>query len=373
MKPLSVEYFIQKSTEVHNEKYNYSKINYKNNRTILEIICPEHGSFFQQARAHLAGQGCPACGSIISAAKNSLSSIDFINKSTAVHGQQYDYSIVNYVGYAHDVDIICKIHGKFSQKAGNHLSGCGCKKCFDEKCRSTTFLDAAKKVHGDTYDYRLVNYKNNETKVKIICKLHGVFEQEPKNHIQRGQGCRKCTGLTRLTTNEFIQKAKQVHRNKYRYDQVNYKSSRLKVRITCPAHGEFDQRANRHLQGDGCPRCNLSKGELKVEARLKQYGLDYQQQVKFDNCRDKRPLPFDFMIVKNDQTSLIEYNGEQHYSVVNFSSSKAKIQKKHENVKKHDLIKKQWCIVNSIPLCVIPYTDKELLTLDMFLREQNLC
>lgn len=125
-----------------------------------------------------------------------------------------------------------------------------------------TFIQKAKEAHGDKYDYSLVEYKNSSTKIKIICPKHGVFEQTPNNHL-RGCGCLSCSFLNKASAKEqFIEKARKVHGNKYDYSLVDYKNNYTKIKIICSKHGVFEQAPDCHLRlGAGCPHCKSSKGE----------------------------------------------------------------------------------------------------------------
>ena len=122
------------------------------------------------------------------------------------------------------------------------------------------FIEKSKLVHGNKYDYSLAEYKNNKTKIKIICPEHGVFEQPPTNHM-KGFGCKKCgsanTGLNkRANIKDFIDNANLIHENKYDYSLVEYTSAMNKVKIVCPEHGVFEQKPNAHVsQKQGCPIC----------------------------------------------------------------------------------------------------------------------
>ncbi len=121
------------------------------------------------------------------------------------------------------------------------------------------FISSARRVHGNKYDYALVEYSGTFTRVKIICREHGEFEQKPNVHL-RGHGCRTCGGLAapnarRLNTEQFIVKAKRVHGGKYDYSLVSYERHELPVKIVCPAHGEFEQMPRGHLSGNGCRKC----------------------------------------------------------------------------------------------------------------------
>ena len=101
------------------------------------------------------------------------------------------------------------------------------------------FIEKARKVHGDEYDYSKVEYKNNKTKVCIICPKHGEFWQKPNSHLSSGQGCPKCGGTCKIETEEWVKRAKKIHGDKYDYSLVNYKNYITKVKILCPKHGEF--------------------------------------------------------------------------------------------------------------------------------------
>lgn len=189
----------------------------------------------------------------------------FLEKAKAVHGETYDYSLVEYVGTDDKVKIICRGHGLFEQTPYNHCSGQGCKICgnkrngLNSRTGQEKFLIKAKEVHGDTYEYSLVEYVKTGSKVKILCKEHGVFEQTPASHL-RGAGCKVCGGARtgahfKSNQDDFLTKTKAVHGGLYDYSLFEYKLSSLKSTIICRIHGEFRQTPNRHLMGDGCPKC----------------------------------------------------------------------------------------------------------------------
>lgn len=228
------EIFIEKAKNYHNNKYDYSLIEYKNNKTKVKIICPIHGIFDQTPVGHLAG-GCRLCG-----------------------------------------------HTKTTNK---------------NKKSDELFILAAKKIHCDKYDYSLVNYKNSHTNVTLLCPVHGKFNQTPNNHL-KGHGCGKCMPNLG-NKNIFIEKAKQVHNNKYDYSLVEYKTSKHKVKIICHKHGMFEQTPDRHiLRGQGCPNCKESKGEKIVRQLLLENNIEFIPQHTFDNCKNKLKLPFDFYLPK---------------------------------------------------------------------------
>ena len=191
----------------------------------------------------------------------------FIEKAKSVHGDRYDYSLVNYLDTKTKVEIICTEHGKFLQNSKDHLKGKGCKICGYDKRREKyslskdEFVEKAKSVHGDIYDYSHVNYTNAKTKIEIICPLHGSFFQLPYNHLS-GKGCKECghaigNEKSSLSKDEFIEKANEVHNNLYDYSKVEYKNYKTKVEIICKEHGSFFQTPNNHLDGKGCKECGM--------------------------------------------------------------------------------------------------------------------
>lgn len=207
---------------------------------------------------------------------------EWIKRAREVHGDKYDYSKVEYINATSKVTIICPVHGEFRQNANDHLHGHGCQKCKFESTplkrkldAKNTFIEKARKIHGDKYDYSKVNYVDARTKVCIICPEHGEFWQTPNSHLN-GKGCKFCSRVTqsnrqRLTQEEFIRKAKEVHGDKYDYSKVEYKGNKVKVCIICPIHGEFWQIPNTHLLGGGCKECAKDIIKTKERDTLEQF------------------------------------------------------------------------------------------------------
>jgi very-short-patch-repair endonuclease len=245
--------FVEKSKEIHGDKYDYSKVEYVNSNTKVTIICKIHGEFIQKPNNHLSGKGCSKCAGCYQ-----YSTCEFIEKAKEIHGDKYDYSKVEYVKSNEKVIIICKKHGEFLQSPANHLQGNGCITCVDRGCAqrydNDEFIKVAKETHCDKYDYSKVEYINSQTKVIIICKEHGEFNQLPSSHI-RGAGCPVCSGVYKKNTIGFIEIAKEIHEDKYNYSKVEYVNSKEKIIIICKEHGEFNQTPDSHLQGCGCNNC----------------------------------------------------------------------------------------------------------------------
>jgi len=353
MRRKTTEEFIEESKKIHGNIYDYSKVNYINAYTKVEIICKIHGSFFQRPDKHLIGQRCPIC----SKEKTSLGKEGFTKLAKNIHGDKYDYSKVNYINNKTKVEIICKIHGNFWQRVGDHLNNHGCPLCGDlvikEKLSDSSedFIIKAKKIHGDRYDYSKVNYYNNTTKVEIICKTHGNFWQIPSDHL-RHHGCKKCYYAKILSnTEDFINKANIVHNNLYDYSKVNYINNITKIEIICKIHGSFWQIPYIHLQNHGCPVCNSSKGEMLIANYLEKHKISFIPQKRFDDCKNVNPLPFDFYLP--NYNILIEFDGKQHFEVNEFFGGKENFIKQQIN----DNIKTNYSKENNISLIRIRYDE----------------
>ena len=150
----------------------------------------------------------------------------FIAEARVVHGDKYDYSKVVYTNSQTKVCIICPIHGEFWQRPGNHVLGQGCPACGGTKKRTREeFIQQARALHGDKYNYDKVVYVNDATKVTLVCPKHGDFLITPDSHIHSKQGCKKCAHerigeLSRLSQEEFIKKATVINSGKYLYDKA---------------------------------------------------------------------------------------------------------------------------------------------------------
>lgn len=272
--------FIEKAHAVHGDKYDYSKVEYVNSSTKVCIICPEHGEFWQTPSMHLYGNGCPICARSNRGLKYTTET--FIEKCKEVWGYKYSYDNTVYHGITKKITITCPIHGDFEIKANDFLNGHGCQECGGVKRLNTqTFIEKARKVHGDKYNYSKVNYINNKTKVCIICPEHGEFWQTPSRHLC-GDRCPMCFKSEKKTTEQFIEEAKEVHGNKYDYSKVNYQGNKKKVEVICPKHGSFFMTPLYHLQGHGCLYCNESHLERDVNSILEKLGLLFIRQKRFD-------------------------------------------------------------------------------------------
>ena len=123
-----------------------------------------------------------------------------------------------------------------------------------KKVTTEDFIKKAREIHGDKYDYSKVEYIKRNQKVCIICPVHGEFWQTPGNHLC-GNGCSECSGKKKSNTEDFIKKAREIHGDRYDYSKVNYVNNETPVCIICPEHGEFWQTPYNHVKGCGCQKC----------------------------------------------------------------------------------------------------------------------
>ena len=273
-----------------------------------------------------------------------LTTEEFIERARKVHGDKYDYSKVDYKGKDIKVCIICPIHGEFWQTPHNHINGSKCPKCVG-KHRYTTeeWIEEARKVHGDKYNYSKVIYNGAFEKVCIICPIHGEFWTKANNHLN-GDGCKKCYhDKERMTIEEFIKRSREIHGDKYDYSKtdLNNRDEKGKVCIICPIHGEFWQTPHSHLTRRGCPFCKESSLEKEVAKCLHENEIKYERSFK-DKWLGKQHL--DFYLPKYNLA--IECQGKQHFIPIEYFDGEEGL----KNTKKRDNLKIQKCKENGIKL-----------------------
>lgn len=353
---LTLDDFIRRARAVHGDKYDYSKVVFKGSHKKVCIVCPTHGEFWQVAKSHWSGIGCAACSGNVK-----LSTEQFIERAKKIHGNRYDYSESQYKNMNEKVRIKCLQHGLFEQVASSHLSGHGCPYCSDSVLLTNEeFVKRAKKVHGDKYDYILVDYKGARIKVLIKCKsCNAIFKLDPNGHLS-GQGCPQCgirqrNESIRLPYDIWVARARKNHTTLYDYSEVQYNKLLDKVKIGCPKHGFFYQEAKAHMEGTDCPLCSQpSRGENLIEHILTQNDIEhirqyavYNESILCDNIR----LIVDFFLPKYNM--FIEYNGRQHYMPVKRFGGESDF----EQQKERDIALRLYCKEHKIKLLEIPYTE----------------
>ena len=351
----TTEEYIKQAKKIHKDKYDWSKVVYVDAKTKVCIICPIHGEFWQRANNHLSGCGCVKCYNERRNLTTRMTTEEFIKKARKIHGDKYDYSKVEYANNRTKVCIICPEHGEFWQTPSHHLQGHGCPKCSDNMCLTNEeFIKRAKKIHKDKYDYRDINYVNNHTPIQLCCKKHGIFLQLPAHHL-KGHGCPKCAiDNSTLTLDDFIKKATEIHGNKYNYSKANYINSSIKVCIICPEHGEFWQTPNNHL----------SKGQgcpKCNQSRLETKTENFLKGKKIKYIHEKK---FQWLGLQRLDFYLSEYNvaiecqGEQHFIPVDFGGrGKEWAETLYEENVRRDNKKKILCEEHNIKIFYINYNE----------------
>lgn len=185
----------------------------------------------------------------------------FIKRASLKHGERYDYSLSVYTKMHDQIEILCKEHGSFFQKACNHVNGAGCPSCNGGTVVSVEdFLTRAGEKFGEKFSYDCKDYINIYSKILVICPTHGEKKVTARSHLMSEYGCPKCArkiGASRRANdfNSFLEKALALHGDKYSYTPCILTNNRTKVDIFCPEHGAFTQTVNSHLNGAGCKDC----------------------------------------------------------------------------------------------------------------------
>ena len=279
--------FIDKSNEIYDNKYDYTKVVFTGNKNIVTITCPIHGDFDRTPKSHLKGYACNDCSGTFRYTTES-----FVEKAKLIHsGDSYDYSKVKYVDSKSEITIRCLKHGDFNQIASSHLRGSRCKDCSLNVPTTQEYIEKAIIVHGDTFEYKKCVYVDSETPVIITCKIHGDFPQRPSSHLS-GCGCRECGLIStsvklRFDNAFFIEKAIDFHGEIYDYTKVVYINSYTPVKVICKKHTEFSVVPYAHWRGSGCPICsreasnrNQSKStEQFIEDAVSVHGDEYDYSL----------------------------------------------------------------------------------------------
>jgi len=261
MKRKSNKEFIKDVEEKHGDVFLFDKLDYKGNTKSIIIGCKKHNHYFSITPKTLLKDNflSPCC-------VKELSKNNFIRKSKEVHNNFYSYDNYEFTNSHEKGKITCPIHGDFLQSFDVHIRGVGCPKC----CLKNTpyskeeFIEKAKEIHGDLYDYSKTEYVKSNIDVVITCPIHGDFTQKPYSHLS-GKGCYKCYGSEKYTTDDFIKKSNYIHQNKYDYSECVYDGAHKFVTIICPKHGKFITKAYSHLAGVGCPSCYEKYKKFETE------------------------------------------------------------------------------------------------------------
>lgn len=288
---------------------------------------------------------------------------EFISRSIDKHGDKFNYDKVEYVNQYTPVKIKCPTHGYFEQIPKSHMNGNDCRKCSQmkisdnlkgikkiNKLNSKTIIDRLENMYE--YDYskcKITGSRNSAIISDILCPIHGFFSKRLNNHMRQKQGCNLC-GRNNLNKDIFVDRSNTIHQNKYDYSKFNYTNNRESSIIICPEHGEFNQRADKHLIGQGCPICyrnTISKGEKFIRSFLISRNISFDEQKQIPGSK----LKMDFFLP--EKNICIEYDGIQHFE----PRSKFGGSKEFDIQKSRDLRKNDYCKNNNIRLIRIPYKD----------------
>ena len=298
--------FITKAKEKHGDKYDYSKVEYVNNKSKVCIIChtideytgEEHGEFWQSPSHHLQGKGCPICNG----------------------GVKYN---------------------------------------------STIIKKYAEKIHGEkNYNFDKIEYINRNTPVTVVCPIHGEFSIRPDT-LLNGSGCKKCGKVYHPSQEEILKRFHEIHGDTYIYDKFIYKKMIEPSYIICRKHGPFKQAPIKHLYGQGCPTCALGRNvkETNLYDLIKNTYNDIEIIHSYHNKEILGKQSIDIYIPKYKIG--IEYQGEQHFKPVDFlGKGKTYAEKQFEYSQIRDKRKKDLCLKNGIALLYYHETEK------LFLNER---
>lgn len=302
--------FVEKAIKVHGDKYDYSLVNYIDNKTKVKIICSVHGIFEQQPNDHTSHKnGCRKCAQEVQRQKVSKTREEVVQKFKEQYGDKYDYSKFQYNGVHEKSIIICKLHGEFKISANSHHQGTECNKCkrLETKIRKgetvyksliseEDFFRRADERHKGKYDYTNTKYTDYNSYIEFRCKKHDCkISQLAKSHLHNKGGCKACKkeavcNKHLKTQQDFIKDGVEKHNGYYDYSKSEYINSKTKLIIGCPIHGDFKQTPNDHLNGHGCRKCgnvgstyNIKKAERNKEEWSKTQTVLYLIEFKSED------------------------------------------------------------------------------------------
>jgi hypothetical protein len=291
---------------------------------------------------------------------------------------EYDYLSVEYKTTDTKIKVFCKLHGLFYILPSSLLQKKGCKNCGKIKSamsktkNTNSFLSKITKIFPE-YDYSLVEYESATSKIKIICKLHGMFITTP-NAILSLHRCKLCGIISSANTRKkTLEKLKQdiisKHGNIFNLEKINYINDRVKIDIICKVHGLFSSTPSDLLQGCGCPKCKLKNQtlteiyikEIFPDAKFEKNIINLEVKNEYNKIIRKKIYP-DFIINNNDKKIIIEYNGPQHYKPIKFGSSYDYVKSFNEQILRDAALKK-YCKEKNIVFIEIDgrkYTDENI-------------
>ena len=277
---------------------------------------------------------------------------EFMERFYKKNKNAYNIEILGeYINNRTKIKCKCKKDGHEWEATPNSLlNGSSCPKC-SGKIRKTTkyFINELKEIN-DNIEI-LGEYKGNKSKIKCKCKKDGHEWEARPNDLLNGSSCPKCSGNAKLTHEEFVNRMKEINDNIEILGK--YKNAMTKIKCKCKIDGhEWEVTPNGLLNDKtGCPKCNASKGEKRVGEYLDSKNIKYELEYKFDDCKSKDKLSFDFYIPSLN--IVIEYDGKHHYKIIECWGGLDRF----IGTKIRDTIKTIYCKENNIKLIRISYWD----------------
>ena len=311
----------------------------------------------------LHGSGCPECGKIKCKQNRTKTLEQFLAELKEIHPSIKCLS-KKYINTDTRLQFRCLDCGYIWETSPQSiLKRKGCPKCSRQngtKLRTKTnqqFLEELSKINPNLII--LDEYKNIRSAVRYKCNICGFEHQASPQHLLEGHGCPNCYKIKQhYTLEQFIEKARKIHGDKYNYSGSEYVNSKTKIKIICPEHGEFWQEPSQHLLGSGCPMCQRTYGEQLIATWLESNNIKFLEQTKIftsNIARNANYVIVDFIVNYNDKVYYIEFNGKQHYMYIPYFHKGGEIDFKKQQ--QRDLILKNHCIDNSIILIEIPYYE----------------
>lgn len=353
---------LKKIIEIHGERFTFTNVEFLHWYKEVTVKCNKHNITFDKQLGKLLFKANGEYVKFIgckecSREKNLLDTVGFRNRLKKIFGNKYKIGKTKILNFRNTIIVECPIHGKFDSTPARLLQGKGCRLCgiINRTHNNDIFINKAIKIHGMRYDYSLVKYISSREKVKIGCPEHGFFEQRAEAHI-RGQGCDKCRALnSRNSYESFIDKANMIHDFKYTYSKESYSVIDKKMDIFCPIHGLFQQRPAYHI--------NRAQGcpeciSSKGENVIRDFLIKNKIEYKREYKIPGYSYRYDFYLPKINM--LIEYDGKQHFIAIPFFGGEPGL----KILQKNDLIKNGLAIKFGHHLVRLDYTQfKELGTL----------
>ncbi len=334
---------------------------YEGSKIKIKCKCKIDNNEFEITPSDLLNNhGCPKCGKVYRKTHEEfILEIKEKNPNIEILGE--------YINSKTKIKCKCKIdNNEFEITPSDLLNNHGCPKC-GEKRR----IEKQTKTHEEFMEEFYIKnenaenieilgtYKKNNIKIKCKCKIdNNEFEIKP-NDLLNGHGCPKCGKVYRKTHEEFIQEMKKINENIEILGE--YKGNKTKIKCRCKIdNNEFEMRPNNLLNGQGCPKCNASKGEKRIAKYLDNRNIKYIHDKRYfkdlKSSKNKMLRP-DFII--ENMKIWIEYDGEQHFRIVDYSSNKdyKKAEEQFKIIQENDRLKNEYAKKHGWKLIRIPYTE----------------